>query len=169
LPRVASVMHPGCLIPALSHSRHSSRYSQPSCPAMPTAQNDGQSLGPACQCRRVRRPSRSPDRVSESPVSTGNLKMNVDGCVKPLESTGTPHQNLGSSCRTENSVYTTGYSRFFRRNGQRNRAGNHTSNLSTTFAGIRRRCVREFRRVGQGGVRRFVPKALSHGPISAPA
>ncbi len=80
------------------------------------------------------------------------------------------HQNLGSSYKTENSVYTTVYNRFFRkhglfdrRNGQRNRAVTHTPNLSTTFAGIRRRCVRELRRVGQGGVRRFVPKSLSHG------
>ena len=35
---------------------HSSRHSQPSCPAMPTEQTDGQSLGPAG--RHVRRPSR---------------------------------------------------------------------------------------------------------------
>ena len=80
------------------------------------------------------------------------------------------HQNLGSSYKTENSVYTTVYNRFFRkhgrfdrRNGQRNRAVTHTPNLSTTFAGIRTRRVRELRRVGQGGVRRFVPKSLSHG------
>ena len=37
-------------------SAHSSRHSQPSCPAMPTAQTDGQSLGPAG--RHVRRPAR---------------------------------------------------------------------------------------------------------------
>ena len=37
-------------------SAHSSRHSQPSCPAMPTAQTDGQPLGPAG--RHVRRPSR---------------------------------------------------------------------------------------------------------------
>ena len=35
---------------------HSSRHSQPSCPAMPTAETDGQSLGRAG--RHVRRPSR---------------------------------------------------------------------------------------------------------------
>jgi len=50
-------------------SAHSSRHSQPSCPAMPSAQTDGQSLGPAG--RHVRRPSRQPDRASECPVSTG--------------------------------------------------------------------------------------------------
>ena len=49
---------------------HSSRHPQPSCPAMPTAQTDGHSLGPAG--RHVRRPSRPPDRASECPVSTGN-------------------------------------------------------------------------------------------------
>ena len=41
---------------------HSSRHPQPSCPAMPTAQTDGQSPGPAG--RHVRRPSRPPDRAS---------------------------------------------------------------------------------------------------------
>jgi hypothetical protein len=97
-------------------------------------------------------------------VCTCETRVSVCTCVRGC------HQNLGSSYKTENSVYTTVYNRFSRkhgrfdrRNGQRNRAVTHTPNLSTTFAGIRRRCVRELRRVGQGGVRRFVPKSLSHG------
>ena len=40
------------------------------------AQTDGQSLGPAG--RHIRRPSRSPDRASESPVSTGKFTGKVD-------------------------------------------------------------------------------------------
>jgi ABC-type thiamine transport system ATPase subunit len=103
-----------------------------------------------------------------------DIQRTEDGSLLPkaklISALRQGHQNLGSSYKTENSVYTSVYNRFFRkhgrfdrRNGQRNRAVTHTPNLSTTFAGIRRRCVRELRRVGQGGVRRFVPKSLSHG------
>jgi hypothetical protein len=44
---------------------------------MPTAQTDGQSLGPAG--RHVRRPSRQPDRASNHPVSTDQLAKDRRG------------------------------------------------------------------------------------------
>ena len=78
-------MHPGCLIPALSHYLHSSpsRYSQPSCPAMPTAQTDGQSLGPAGRAIPTAR----------SGIRVASLYWEVkDGCGQLCEATrvGTP-------------------------------------------------------------------------------
>ena len=84
------------------------RYSQPNCPAMPTAQTDEQSLRPAG--RHVRRPSRPPDRVSELPVSTGKLKMDVEVCARLLSAasriTGLVASTLNSTlskllCRLE--------------------------------------------------------------------
>ena len=124
------------------------------------------------------RPSRESEIPSPFPGQIGNRPARGNGNWGfpglPITQAGIRslkrHQKFGSSCKSQNSVYTTVYNRFFRkhglsdrRNGQRNRAVTHTPNLSTTFAGIRRRCVRELRRVGQGGVRRFVPKSLSHG------
>ena len=74
---------------------HSSRHSQPSCPAMPTAQTDGMSLGP--DDRAARRPSKPPESASNSPVSTGKCHVEMDvTTLCPATRLGAPTGRLES-------------------------------------------------------------------------
>ena len=71
--RVSAMDVQGCVRQPQPHSESpTSRHSLPGCPAIPTAQTDGQPPGPAG--RHVRRPSRPPDRAS-SGVSSHGLRV----------------------------------------------------------------------------------------------